>query len=114
MKKVIIVLMLVCALASGKDKLTGKFIQDQQEDKPMGYFTIHEHTVDVMSYDATIQMTLPRVGPEHPKEDVEVMLHRIWPVNNPSFTMEFWEWMTRVQRVSDAGVVPPKRKGRAE
>ena len=45
----------------------GKMVASWQIDplppeKTLGYFTFHEHTVDIESAGGTIKMTLPRMG----------------------------------------------------
>jgi hypothetical protein len=76
-------------------------------EKTLGYFTLHEHTVDIESAGGTIKMTLPRMGQGHPLESSEIGLKRIWPVDSPEYTPKFLRWVARVVRATDWGTLPP-------
>jgi hypothetical protein len=75
----------------------------EEHDKRMGTFILSEHTVHITSADGTIEMDLPRIGPNHPVEPTEVAVKRQWPFGSPAFTGEFMSWALRVQRATDAG-----------
>jgi hypothetical protein len=86
----------------------------EDRDQKMGTYILSEHTVHITSADGTIDMDLPRIGPNHPVENhpvesVEAEGSRQWPVGSPANSGEFLSWVFRVQRATDAGELPPKR-----
>ena len=113
---------LICVFAAEKTSPKPKqsaavsFVADVVPQKALGYFTVHEKTVDIYSLGGTIHLTLPRVYPGRwqsmTKAEQEAELksdrERIWPLDSPEFTSEFRDWIGRVERVSDAGVLPEK------
>jgi hypothetical protein len=113
---VVVLLVTAAAIALAADKPKPRpmlrfegLVEAPQPEKVWGSYTMHEHTVHVISYDGTIDMELPRLGPDHPFEGTEKSSKREWPTKSPLYNNEqFWRWVGRVQRASDAGVLPDK------
>jgi len=91
-------------------RLHARFEKVEQAEPFMGAYQFHEHTVEIWSADGTIHIELPRLGPEHPMEPVEVTATRKWPTDNPAYTPQFLRWTARVQRAHEWGPLPPEQK----